>query len=186
MKTSQKGFIAPLILIIALLVLGGGAYVYTQQKPINPPVTENVALPQATSISATSNQTTGIAVTSPKQIENWKSNSENTVSIFLKNVNIRGYGDNMNIAFAQLTANAQAVVKANSPNTTPDGLAYGLAYLVTVQAGPEKTTIISSEKLNDGTVKILTQWYYYGTPSPRTFVLVLENGQWKIDKVQTN
>jgi hypothetical protein len=51
----KKGFIAPLILIIvAVLVLGGGAYVYTQQKPINPPVTENVALPQATSTAQTS------------------------------------------------------------------------------------------------------------------------------------
>ena len=40
MNTSQKGFIAPLILIIiAVLVFGGGAYVYTQTKQVNQSVT---------------------------------------------------------------------------------------------------------------------------------------------------
>jgi len=34
MKTSHRGFIVPLLLIIiAVLVVGGGAYVYVQQKP---------------------------------------------------------------------------------------------------------------------------------------------------------
>jgi hypothetical protein len=79
MKTTQKGFIAPLILIIiAIVILGGGAYVYTQQKQANPLATENVTLPQATSTAPTTNQTTspaqtndvaGIAVTSPKPNE---------------------------------------------------------------------------------------------------------------------
>jgi hypothetical protein len=50
MKTTQKGFIAPLILIIiAIVILGGGAYVYTQQEQANPLATENVTLPKATS-----------------------------------------------------------------------------------------------------------------------------------------
>jgi len=36
----QKGFIAPLLLaLIALLLIGGGAYVYVQNKPANQPVT---------------------------------------------------------------------------------------------------------------------------------------------------
>lgn len=42
MKTSQKGFIAPLlIVIIAVLLAGGGTYLYTQNNQTNPPVTEN-------------------------------------------------------------------------------------------------------------------------------------------------
>ena len=58
MKTS-KGFVAPLLLaLIALLLIGGGAYVYLQ-KQSNQPVTGNAALPQTTS-----NQTTPPAQTS--------------------------------------------------------------------------------------------------------------------------
>ena len=40
MKISQKGFIAPLLLaLIALLLIGGGAYVYIQNKQPNQPAT---------------------------------------------------------------------------------------------------------------------------------------------------
>lgn len=73
MNNLQKGFIAPLLIaLIALLLIGGGAYMYTQKKQenppavenatlpqANPPVTENVALPQATStIPATTKRPT--------------------------------------------------------------------------------------------------------------------------------
>lgn len=55
MKTTQRGFIVPLLLIIAAILLaGGGAYFYTQTKSENSPVTENVTLPQATSTAPTS------------------------------------------------------------------------------------------------------------------------------------
>jgi hypothetical protein len=54
MKNSQKGFIALLPLaLIALLLIGGGMYLYTQQKQVDPPVTENVALPTASSTQTT-------------------------------------------------------------------------------------------------------------------------------------
>lgn len=47
----KKGFIAPLLLIlVAILVFGGGAYTYVQNKQINQPVT----VPQATSTAQTS------------------------------------------------------------------------------------------------------------------------------------
>jgi len=50
MKTSQNGFIAPLILvIIALFLAGGGAYGYRQMKFVSQPTVENMELPQATS-----------------------------------------------------------------------------------------------------------------------------------------
>jgi hypothetical protein len=73
MKTSPKGFIAPLILIIiALVVLGGGAYVYTQNKQANPPANENVALPQATSTIPVTNQKTSTQQVPDSQTADWK------------------------------------------------------------------------------------------------------------------
>jgi hypothetical protein len=40
MKNKQKGFVIPLIIaIIAILGIGGGVYVYTNKKVVNPPVT---------------------------------------------------------------------------------------------------------------------------------------------------
>lgn len=40
MKTTQKGFIVPLLLaLVAVLVLGGGAYVYVQNNQTNQPAT---------------------------------------------------------------------------------------------------------------------------------------------------
>ena len=61
MKTSHQGFIAPLILIIiALLVLGGGAYVYVQKKQANPPTTGN--LPVATSTAQITSQISNLTL----------------------------------------------------------------------------------------------------------------------------
>ena len=41
MKTSQKGFISPLLLaLIAVLVIGGGAYVYVEKKQGNRPMAQ--------------------------------------------------------------------------------------------------------------------------------------------------
>lgn len=41
MKNSQKGFIVPLLLIlIAVLVVGGGAYVYLQKEPASQPASD--------------------------------------------------------------------------------------------------------------------------------------------------
>jgi hypothetical protein len=65
MKTTQRGFIVPLLLIIvAILLAGGGAYFYTQTKSENPLVTENVILPQATSTVPTTSQTAPVTQTS--------------------------------------------------------------------------------------------------------------------------
>lgn len=63
MKTSQKGFIVPLLLIIvAVLLAGGGAYFYTQKNTSeNPAPTGDVVLPQATSTTQTSNPQTKVA-----------------------------------------------------------------------------------------------------------------------------
>jgi len=118
---------------------------------------------------------------------NWKTDAENTVSVFTKNINTAGYGDNINIALAQLTASAQAKVKADSPDTTLAGLASGFSHFVHVQEAPDNgTSIISSEKLNDNTVRVVSKWNYSGGSSiTQTFILVFENNQWKIDKVAT-
>ncbi len=35
MKNSQKGFVVPLLIVIVLLVIGGGTYVYIKNKPVN-------------------------------------------------------------------------------------------------------------------------------------------------------
>lgn len=60
MKTFQKGFVSPLLLaLIAVLVIGGGAYAYVQKKSANPPVT-------ATSTAQTANsQTVGPLTITP-------------------------------------------------------------------------------------------------------------------------
>lgn len=50
MKNTYRGFIVPLLLvIIALMLVGGGAYVYTQKKVASPTTSGNIELPQATS-----------------------------------------------------------------------------------------------------------------------------------------
>jgi hypothetical protein len=82
MKTIQKGFIAPLILIIiAILVIGGGAYVYTQQKQANPLATENVALPQATSTTPATSQTISMQQTSDSRTADWKTYTNTELNI---------------------------------------------------------------------------------------------------------
>lgn len=59
MKTTQRGFIVPLLLIlIALVLAGGGAYIYTQMKQANPFVSEGTALPQASSTELAANSQT--------------------------------------------------------------------------------------------------------------------------------
>ena len=56
MKNIQRGFIVPfLLVIIALLIVGGGAYVYTQNKKGNQPVVESPTT-QTTSTTQVSNQ----------------------------------------------------------------------------------------------------------------------------------
>src|SRR5882724_6220939 len=57
MKNSQKGFIVPLVLIlIAIVVIGGGAYVYTQHRQVSAPISNNNQ--QATSTTNTTNSAT--------------------------------------------------------------------------------------------------------------------------------
>lgn len=59
MKNTQRGFIVPLLLlVIAFLLVGGGAYIFTQKKEASPVVSGNVSLPQATSTKQT-NQSAG-------------------------------------------------------------------------------------------------------------------------------
>lgn len=55
MKNTQKGFaLIPLVIVLALFVIGGGVYVYVQKKQVNPLVAENMALLQATSTAQNS------------------------------------------------------------------------------------------------------------------------------------
>lgn len=51
----KHGFIVSLVLIIiAILVVGGGTYIFTQTKPADPSATANPTLPKATSTAQTS------------------------------------------------------------------------------------------------------------------------------------
>lgn len=73
MKTTPRGFIVPILLvIIALVFASGGAYVYTQNKQANPLVSENTSLPMATSTTQTSDQTTSVTQIPDSQIAGWK------------------------------------------------------------------------------------------------------------------
>jgi hypothetical protein len=61
MKKSHRGFIVPLLLaIIALMLVGGGAYVYTQKKEASPAVSGG--LPVATSTAQTANESVSISL----------------------------------------------------------------------------------------------------------------------------
>lgn len=80
MKTTTRGFIVPLLLIIvAILLAGGGAYLYTQTMSENPPVAENVALPQATSTAPTTS-----LQTSASQTADWKTYTSNKYGFEVK------------------------------------------------------------------------------------------------------
>jgi uncharacterized protein YceK len=85
-----------------------------------------------------------VQATTPPPVEktpNWKNDAENVVAVFVKNINTPGYGSNIDIAFAQLSINAQNIVK-----TSPaDGLASSMASFVGVQDAPTNgTSIIGS------------------------------------------
>jgi hypothetical protein len=111
---------------------------------------------------------------------NWKNDAENTVKIFLENAVKYGGGDK-NIAISKLTSSAQSKINDDATN--------GWAYFVGAQEAPDKgTSIVSSQKINDTTVKVITNWSYSGQSEAtiRTFVLVYENDQWKIDKIEKN
>lgn len=85
MKNYTKGFIAPLLLaLIALLLIGGGAYVYTQKKQENPPMTGNVTLPQATSTTRTTKQANSTTQTSSSQTTDWKTYTNNQYGFSIK------------------------------------------------------------------------------------------------------
>jgi len=57
MKTSQKGFIAPILLALVAILLAGGAYAYLQKNQTNQP-TATIPNSQATSTAQTSNSQT--------------------------------------------------------------------------------------------------------------------------------
>lgn len=89
MKNIQRGFIVPLLLlVIAVLLVGGGAYVFTQNKEASPAVSGNVELPQATATEQTTTVTTqttsatqpSVTVLSPNGGETWKVGQVYTIS----------------------------------------------------------------------------------------------------------
>ena len=84
MKNSQKGFVLPLLLvIIAVLLVGGGAYVYTQQKPASEPavVDQNTQPKQSTTLST--NTDNGVdPVQASDSISNVRVISPNGTEIF--------------------------------------------------------------------------------------------------------
>lgn len=91
MKNLQKGFVTPLIIaIIALLAVGGGAYIYVNKKPatispINiPKTTENV------SATTTLSNSVVIATTTNKSATTTKTPTVNKVSLPVQGSNIIG------------------------------------------------------------------------------------------------
>ena len=82
MNNSHRGFIVPLLLvIIALLIAGGGAYVYTQTPhATQSPVTETTTTKQPAVVAPTT-QSTLTAQTSDSQTAEWKTYT-NTIQGF--------------------------------------------------------------------------------------------------------
>lgn len=70
MKNSQKGFIVPLVIgIIALLIIGGGIYIYSNKK-VDAPVVINTNLP--TQSGQTSTNTTTKTTPTTNAVKDWK------------------------------------------------------------------------------------------------------------------
>ena len=64
MKYSQKGFIVPiLVAVIAMLVIGGGVYVYEKHKPVAP-IAIDTTIRQSNQIQSTDTQTSVVNVPS--------------------------------------------------------------------------------------------------------------------------
>jgi len=142
MKKSQKGFIAPLILIIiAILVLGGGAYVYTQQKQVNPPVTENVALPHTTSTQTTTqaSSTTQNFAESKKVVPNSQcANIHNDLSVGSTDVTTKG-----EVSILQNFLRSQGWLKHEATGYYDDATALAVKKLQTI-SGLETSHITGS------------------------------------------
>lgn len=118
-----------------------------------------------------------VQATSNTEAENWKNDAENTVAVFLENA--VKYGGDTNVALSKLTASAQSKIKNDEAN--------GWVYFLGAQEVPDKgTSIISSQRINDTTVKVVTNWFYSGMSEAtiRTFILVYVNNEWKIDRVE--
>src|SRR4051812_38430667 len=69
------------------------------------------------------NKPTFQQATSTDELTNWKINSENAVSVFIKDVNTSGYGSNIIDAFGLLSSRAQEKVITHSKNNTPKEIA---------------------------------------------------------------
>jgi hypothetical protein len=160
--------------IIALLAAGCNS---SQQASVKTqaPVTQNTnPTPTQTPTSTQSQNST----------TNDLANANTTVTVFMNDMNSGNYND----AVAKLSVKGQAFVnlQPQQPNSI-DTLKYGLYGFIAIPSLPDKgMSIVSSQKLNNTTIKVSTQWSYSGTskPSTKTFTLIFENGQWQIDKVQ--
>lgn len=87
MKTIQKGFVTPLLLaIIGILLIGGGAYVYMQQKSANQPEVAN----QTADWKTYTNTKDGYQLKYPAD---WQTEEKPSVSIRIFNPSVQGKPD---------------------------------------------------------------------------------------------
>ena len=95
-------------------------------------------------------------------------------------------GSDYNAAYNKLSAGGQNFVN-QEPQTYSqnDRLMYGLYGFISAPALPDNgVSLTNTTKINSSTIKVATVWKYTKTTSTVAFTLKLENGQWKIDKVQ--
>ncbi|MDR3502471.1 MAG: PsbP-related protein [Legionella sp.] len=95
-------------------------------------------------------------------------------------------GSDYNAAYNKLSASGQNFVN-QEPQTYSqnDRLMYGLYGFIGKPALPDNgVSVTNTVKVNNTTIKVTTVWKYTKSTSTVAFTLKLENGQWKIDKVQ--
>lgn len=84
MKNNQKGFIVPILLaIIALLVIGGGAYIYQNKKAEAPAPVDNTETQQTNQIQQQTDTQTPSVNTQMNNV-NWETYTDNVYGFELK------------------------------------------------------------------------------------------------------
>lgn len=172
MKNTQRGFIGIIaIVLVALAVIGGGAYFYSTQKEANVEMSDAQVDTSVAISSSTISNTVQTSVQSPDVMV--KEYYQNIIS----RLNGGSQSDlslNSNYVTAKVVNNFEALKKAN-----PDGILYNP--FICAQDYPENTSEMRVETVTNNNSKATVNVTIFAG-SPISVSLVNENG-WKINEI---